>query len=247
MAPRWEKALHAAVTKQDADKIVEVGRQYQEARLHAALFEAILGALPAGHIDRVRQLLHDVFSSGFDPAADPFFTKYFPRMGTSLGVAEGVQVTLPLDRQTIGLIYAEVLQEAGDLDSAIAVVEDLEPTTIAAVSLAELYGDQGRWDEVISLTDGLSNEDEPSTYLLIQRGIGLREMGMFAASRETLKEALRVRTRPAEMRHRALVERAATYRAEGKNGMARKDLERVFADDSTYPGLREALDALPGA
>lgn len=130
---------------------MEVGRQYQKARLHASLFEAILGALPERHMDRVRHLLHDVFSSGFDPAADPFFTRYFPRMGTSLGVAEGVQVTLPLDRQTIGLIYAEILQEAGDLDAAIAVVEGLEPTTIAAVSLAELYADQGRWEEVIFL------------------------------------------------------------------------------------------------
>jgi hypothetical protein len=37
------------------------------------------------------------------------------------------------------------------------------------------------------------------------------------------------------------MERGRTYEAEGKRAMARKDLERIMAEDSTYEGLAEAL------
>jgi Tfp pilus assembly protein PilF len=38
-----------------------------------------------------------------------------------------------------------------------------------------------------------------------------------------------------------LAERAQNYIAQGKKARARKDLERILADDSDYPGLREQL------
>jgi hypothetical protein len=40
-------------------------------------------------------------------------------------------------------------------------LEQLEPTTYAAVSLAELYAQAGRWDDFIELTGGgVQNEDD---------------------------------------------------------------------------------------
>lgn len=45
-----------------------------------------------------------------------------------------------------------------------------------------------------------------------------------------------------------MVERALTYLSEGKRAMARKDFEKVLAENSNYPGLREHLasfDACP--
>lgn len=46
---------------------------------------------------------------------------------------------------------------------------------------------QGRWEEIIDLTEGLQNHDEAATYLLIQRGIAFREQGFPDAFRESLK------------------------------------------------------------
>ena len=63
-------------------------------------------------------------------------------------------------------------------------------------------------------------------------------------SRATFREALKSKKRDAVVRHHALHERARTYEAEGKRTMARKDLERIMAKDSTYPGLSEALAEL---
>lgn len=171
--------------------------------------------------------------------------KYFSDAGLGIEVADGVTAELPLDRSVIGLALAEVHQQLGDLAAAIDVVEQLEPTTIAAVSLAELYAEQGDWQAVIDLTEGLTNEDEPSTYLLTQRGIALREIGYHGAAREAFKEALRVRSRPAGLRHRALVERGTTYLGEGKTAAARKDFDKVYSEDSQYPGLKQLLDGLP--
>jgi lipoprotein NlpI len=88
------------------------------------------------------------------------------------------------------------------------------------------------------------SRNEASTFLLIQRGVALREQGFHAAAREALKEALRIRTRPAEMRQLALVERGKVYVAEGKRAMARRDFERVLAENSTYPGIKAHLAAL---
>jgi tetratricopeptide (TPR) repeat protein len=243
-APKWEKALHTALIKSpNVNELPKIAADHEQARPIAALFEVVQGAVPAGNFDRARSLTAWLHGTGFDPSRDPFITKYLPGAAITLGIAEGIEVQLPLDRNTIGLLLAELHQRTGDLAAAVDVVEQLEPTTITAVSLAELYAEQGRWDDVV----GLTNDDEAATFLLIQRGIALREQGYYSASREALKEALRVRTRPAELRQMALVERGQAYFAEGKLGMARKDFERVLADNSGFPGLKEHLTSLGAA
>ena len=49
------------------------------------------------------------------------------------------------------------------------------------------------------------------TYLLIQRGVAFRELRMFDAARESFRKALAPRSRPATLRHLALVERGQCY------------------------------------
>lgn len=128
----------------------------------------------------------------------------------------------------------------------MAVVEQLDPATIAAVSLCELYGAQGQHDAVVDLTNGLRNEDDPTALLLAYRGVALRELGHLTAAREALKEALKSKSRDAAIRHFALVGRARTYLADNKGGMATKDLERVLAEDADYPGVQELLASIQG-
>jgi hypothetical protein len=43
-----------------------------------------------------------------------------------------------------------------------------------------------------------------------------------------------------------LAERAQNYLGQGKNGMARNDLERILVEDSNYEGVREQLSELSG-
>lgn len=242
LAPKWEKELYKVLFGGgNVGTLQALAGLHPEAQQTIALFDFLLAAMPAEDYVRARAILGWLHSSAYDPARDGFILRYASRATITLKVADGVTVMLPLDAAAIGLSLAELHQQAGDLDASISVVEGLEPTTIAAVSLAELYAERGRWRDVVELTDGLSNEDEASTFLLVQRGIAFREDGFFEAARESLKEALRVRSRSAELRHVAYVERGRTYLAEGKPAMARKDFERVMSENSMYPGLAELL------
>jgi tetratricopeptide (TPR) repeat protein len=243
-APKGEKELYKAVQAQDVEAIRRVGEQYPDFRLPSYSVAGLLSINdnPA----QAERLLDDAFATGKDPAEDKFVSTYL-FMLIRLSIAEGVSAELPINRDAIGLALAEVKQEAGNPDGAIDIVEQLEPTTYAAVSLAELYADTGRWDDVLELTEGMKNEDDASALLCVFRGRAFRAQGFYDAAHEALKEALRARSRGAEIRHVALAERAQNYLAQGKKAQARKDLERILAEDSSYEGVREALAALtPG-
>jgi tetratricopeptide (TPR) repeat protein len=189
------------------------------------------------------RLLEQAFALGTDPGVDPFVRKYlFTQL--ELSIAAGVTAELPINRDAVGLALAELKQDAGDSKAAIDVVEQLEPTAYAAVSLAELYSQVGRHDDVVELTEGIKNEDDATALLLVYRAVALREQGYHDAAHETFKEALRSRSRAAPVRHLALSERARNYETQGKKGMARKDLERILAEDSDYPEVRERINAL---
>jgi tetratricopeptide (TPR) repeat protein len=190
-------------------------------------------------------LLESAFALNRDPSTDRFVAKYvYGRV--ELSIAPGVTAELPINRDAVGLALAELKQKAGDADQAIGVVEQLEPTGYAAVSLAELYSQVGRHADVVEMTDGITNEDDASALLLVYRAVALREQRFNDAAHEAFKAALKSRSRAPAIRHLALSERARNYETQGKNGMARKDLERVLAEDSDFDGLQERLSGLSG-
>ena len=121
-----------------------------------------------GNPTRATELLAWVFASGQDPAAHPFTQKYL-HSSFSFEVAPGVGVELPVSRDRVGLMLAELHQEAGNLAAAIEVVEHLEPTTYAAVSLAELYSQAGRHADVVEVTERVSNKDDATALLCVPR------------------------------------------------------------------------------
>lgn len=135
-------------------------------------------------------------------------------------------------------------QDAGDIAGAIEVVEQLEPTMCAAVSLAGLYTRAGRWTDVVGRTEGIRNEDDASALLCVFRGAALRERGTRDAAHEAFTEAPRARSRTKQVRHLALKERAINFIAQGKNAMARKDRERIIAEDSQYAGVADLVQSL---
>lgn len=243
-APQSEKQLFKQINgPASAETLHGIAAKFPESAPTAAMIELLRVAVPANDGTRSRALLNWLFDSGYDPSTDPFMAKYLDAGDVRVPIAPGVVAAMSWDRAALGLLTAELEQGAGNHARAISIVESLEPTTVAAVSLAELYAEDQRWEAIIDLTNGVTNDDIAATFLLIQRGVALREQGFFGASREALKEALRPRSRPTELRHLAFVTRGSTYLAEGKKAMARKDFERVLAEDASYPGLDEMLAA----
>lgn len=246
-APAAEKALYQAVAAGTPrpDDLPKVGREHPEVRVLAAALEGFL-QFQTGNHTRARECLAWAFAQPQDPFTLPFAVKYLTGASITVEISSGVSAALPMDKAALALAVAELHQEAGDLDAAIGTVERVDPPTVfAALSLAELYVEAGRYADAVEITDGMSNADDASALLLVFRGVALREQGFHDAAREAFKEALRFRTRASGVRHRALVERASSYLMQGRNAMARKDLEKVLAEDSDAPGLAAALAQLP--
>ena len=242
LAPKAHKALAEALTTGDPAKVDAAGYSHQRVALAAAMFAGFL-YLDRGELDRAGDLLAWAFQTGQDPARDEFVAQYV-RGALRLEVVEGVEVLLPVDRNALGLGLAEVRQAQGRAAEVVPVVEQLEPNVATAVSLCELNTVTGRYGEVAKLTEGITNSDDLTALLLTFRGVAFREQGYYDASRASFREALRFRSRHPVVRHRALLERARCYERERKFAMARKDLERILAEDSDYPGLTEALAEL---
>jgi tetratricopeptide (TPR) repeat protein len=240
-APKGEKELYKAIKAQDVKAIKSVGVYYKDFLLPSYSLAGLM--LLTDEPAEAEQLLSEAFATGKDPAEDKFVSSYL-RARLELSLAQGVTAQLPVNRDAVGLALAELKQDQGDLEGAIDVVEQLEPTTYSAVSLAELYALTERWDDVIELTKGMKNEDDASALLCMFRGQAFRFQGFHDAAHEALKEALRSKSRAAPIRHMALAERAQNYLAQGKKGMARKDLERILAEDSGYPNVHERLAEL---
>jgi tetratricopeptide (TPR) repeat protein len=240
-APKGEKELYKAIKAQDAQAVKRAGDAYADVRLPAYSIAGLMMLADDGA--EAKRLLEDAFATGRDPAEDTFVSTYL-HTRVELSIAEGVTAELPIGRDAVGLALAELRQDDGDVQGAIDVVEQLEPTTYSAVSLAELYALAGRWDDVVELTEGATNEDDASALLCVFRGRAFREQGFHEAAYQSLKEALRSRSRAAPIRHLALMERAQNFIAQGRKAQARKDLERVLAEDSDYDGVRERLAEL---
>lgn len=243
MAPKWEKELYKVVTEQRFDELPRIAGAYPEAAELAATLNGLM-AMQAGEDARALEACRWAWATGGDIGEHPFVRKYIGRASVRIAVASGVEATVPLGRDALGLALAELEQAAGNLDEAIAVIKALDPSAIAAVSLCELYLQAGRYDDVVDLTNGMGNTDDPTALLVAFRGAALREQGHFVAAREAFKEALKSKTRDSAIRHKALIERAETYVAENKVAMAKKDLERVLAEDASVPGVRERLAEL---
>jgi tetratricopeptide (TPR) repeat protein len=242
MAPRGEKELYKAVQTRDVGLMDRVGQEHPQFALAAATLTGCTQFV-SGDSARARQLLGWVFSTGQNPASDPFVAKYVS-VRMEIEVVPGVSADLPLNRDTVGLALAELHQDAEDIAAAIDVVEQLEPTQFTALSLAELYAIGGRFSDIVEITNGVTNDDDCTALLAAFRGVAFREQEFFDAARESFKEALKSKKRSSVVRHRALLERSRCYEAEGKRAMARKDLERIMSEDANYEGLAQALQSL---
>ena len=240
-APRGEKALYTAVQRQDVPAIRAVGERYPAFRVVAYAIAGLWLMLEENA--EAERLLSDVFTTGRDPALERFLRSY-ELLRVELPIARGVTAELTINRAAVGLALAELKQLRGDVAGAIDVVEQLEPTTYSAVSLAELYAAAERWDDVIELTNGLANADDASALLLVFRGEALHGQGLFDAAHVALTEALRSKSRADDIRLLALYERARNLISQGKRALARKDLERIIAQNADYADVRAQLEAL---
>lgn len=242
-APSYEKDFFKAKRLDNVQEYQRIITLYPEARVSGSFLLA-LKFIESKEYALALQALDNIWAVRDTIQADQLFRKYLALKGFEVGVAEGVVVELNLDRDVIGLLYAEVLQSQNMLDRAIDVVEDLYPTQTTALSLADLYVFSKRWKDVIEISNGVTNVDDSTCLILIYRAVAFRETGYLEAAKESLKEALKSKKRASVIRHRGHAERALVYMAEGKRAMALKEVEKIMAENPNDEGVKLILSAL---
>lgn len=243
-APKWEKALYTAYTTRQFDSLEDLARKYPEARMACMILDGLNYEGP-DQVARVGPIFEELWGSGFDPTVDSFLHKYLPTAVVTVGIAPGIEARMPLSRDAVGLMLAEFRQANGDVAGASDVVERLEPSVVAAVSLAELYSEQARWHDIVQMTDGISGDDDFTAYLLTQRGIALRHLGDNKAAADAFTTSLSRHTQPVGLRHRTLTERALVYEAGEQHALARRDLESILANDPAHYEAQTILARIP--
>lgn len=242
-APSYEKDFFKAKRLDTVQEYQRIITLYPEARVSGSFLLA-LKLIESKEYALALQALDNIWAVRETIQADQLFRKYLALKGFEVGIAEGIVVELNLDRDVIGLLYAEVLQSQNMLDRAIDVVEDLYPTQTTALSLADLYVFSKRWKDVIEVSNGVTNVDDSTCLILIYRAVAFRETGYLDAAKESLKEALKSKNRASVIRHRGHAERALVYMAEGKRAMALKEVEKIMAENPNDEGVKLILSAL---
>ncbi len=251
-APSWEKDLFAILTSTIPGDFPNISRKHARSSPHVRVIAATLEGLlhfefgdgDEAAQERARTLLGWAAVQSITDPIRHFTTTYLFDRTWPVEIVPGVTAELHLHDDVVLLAAAELHQRAGDLDIAIWTVERARPTAHAALSLVELYSCADRHQEVIDLTNGVGNDDDATALLLALRGRAFAHQGFHDAARESFAQALRVRSRAAAVRHRALLERVQVDLVQRRKAAARKGLEKILAEDPTYPGLRDALAAL---
>jgi tetratricopeptide (TPR) repeat protein len=181
---------------------------------------------------------------------DALMTKYgldgsVMRVSVEVAITPTVMVEVEMTTPGTALLLGELYQERGNREKAIGLLEnlvDVVPDVPAiALSLAELYFQEGMWDELASMPVRIENTDDLSADVLRYKARAMREAGMLEGALEVIKEALRSKKRHSEILKAARYERALTYEAMGKKVQARRDLERLYAEDPSYQDVAERV------
>ncbi|WP_230674196.1 tetratricopeptide repeat protein [Rathayibacter sp. Leaf248] len=246
LAQPWEAALIRLVRSgAPAPELHAATAAAPEGARLAAVIELARDALDRPDDERALRLTGWLVRSRYDPGKDPFLSRYGISLSVRLPLSAGLDVTVPLETESLRLLFAE-LAAAEDPAGAAAAVEALAPSTLAASSLTALYSARRRWSDIAQLTSRIVNVDAASAAALIRRGVALRELGLIESALDAFDKVVRpnvTTARPFELRAEALLERASTHLSDGRRAPARRDLERVLQQFPESTEARELLDA----
>ena len=186
----------------------------------------------------------DLWSNRQSAFNDKYVRKYFLGITPQVQITNGIFTSSVYNDQTLGHTYAELLQQMGKFEEAFAILHEMQPDQLVAISIADIEIGKKDYDGAIETTEDIENEDDATAMMLILRGVAFREKGLNDGALECFKRALSSKKRSEILLHRALFERAETYGRLGKKAMAIKDLEKILVDDSDYPAVQEKLDTL---
>ena len=254
-AAKIERALYAFLMdiydaestdtpQQVVDKAAALKTQHPALAPALDLITLLHGATDSAFSDNVEAWGRQLWDTRTSVFNDTLVQKYFVGITPAVQITRGIFTHDIYNEHVLGFIWSEVLQSKNKYDEALAVLEQMEPDQLVAISIADIELTNGKFDAAIETTEDIENEDDATAMLLVLRGIAFREKKLLDASAECFKRALSHKSRSEGVRHRAHFERAETYSRMGKKAMAIKDLENILVDEPDYPEVEEKLAEL---
>lgn len=242
MASKAEKAIHAAIASGDPDAMLAAAGQHPKYQNVARTIAGLL--LMESALDRGMSLLDEVVAESEDISKDHFIHKYLSDAGLSVAVAAGVMVHLPLQKNSLILLLAELHQARSEEDRAIAMLEAAEQTTHIRLSLTELLYDREDFERVLQVTQGVHNDDDVTALMLAYRGRALTALGRHDEAITVLARVLEYPNRAASIKAIALVGRGMIHQARGENILAENDFTQALMEVPEDPEAQQHVEEL---
>ena len=185
---------------------------------------------------------------------DSFAAKYLPaaRFTAEMLVAITPQISARVPWNRAGAVFAlaEAYQDAGRLEEAVGLIQQLhaaEPDDpVVRLSLADLLYAEGDYEGVVEVAAPARNTDDVNLAAIHLRARALIELDHRIAGFETYRLALaRTAGRSLELLKAIRYDRATAYEETGQSAKAGADLERLFALDPAYRDVKARLAATP--
>lgn len=251
LAPGYEKAFHKGLTafvKGDTESALRhfADASERDQKGKASSDDLFAGALAvmAEQPERAIPYLESVVASDV-PLPDALMLKYAPGLSIKVGITDRTSVQVELGSLAAVLLLAECYERESRTDDAIGLVQQLsaiDPDPALTLSLCELLASTESWDEIVDAAAGIKNDDDVSLEICLYQAQALEAQGMTEPALEVLKDALRARSRSAELLTAARYSRGRLLLNMGKTAQGRKDLARVYADDPGYLDVAALLD-----
>ena len=228
MASKAEKAFHQAVATGVPDEMLRVAGQHPKNKAPAAAIAGLL--MLESDLDQGISLLRGVISDPAEIQENHFVRKYLPDAGLSVVIAAGLVVRLPLQRNSIVLLLAELYQARGLIHEALALLEATEQTTHMRLSKTEILYDADRFEDVVAATQGVINDDDFTALLLAYRGRALVELGRHDDAIGVFARVLEYPNRAEAIKAIAFVGRGMANQARGEFILAENDFTQALIE-----------------
>lgn len=175
------------------------------------------------------------------------FSKYRAVFGALLSVTDYVSLYIFNDELGLELLAAEILEEHRLIDEAIELLSNSVNKNEPALrlSLGELYFRKGLYQECIESLQGIENNDMIGTNAIYYKGQAFKRMGMYTAAVETLRKARRrKKNRDPEIIKEIRYTLAETLLESNRKGEAKKEFERIMAEDASYRDVFQRIKEL---
>ncbi len=241
MASKGEKAFHAAVASGDPSSMLRAAGLHPEYQVPAKAIAGLL--LLESELENGISLLEEAVEGGSDVGKDHFVHRYLAEAGLTVVIAAGVVVHLPLQRNSLVLLLAELHQARGERDRALQLLEGAEPTTHMRLSRTELLYETDQFEQVLAVTQGIVNDDDVTALMLAYRGRSLAELGRHDEAISVLGRALEFPNRAEAIKAIALVGRGLIHQFREEHVLAQNDFTQALME---VPNDEEAQEHIQG-